>query len=88
MIYSLVNCYSSLLNGYITYIKSYNGYNTVVNFGNMSKILNYLNNYPLKTKQLISYRIWLKIYLLVKNKKHFTIKGLIKIKSLSKFINK
>ena len=77
-----------LLNGYITFIKSYNGYNTVVNFGNLNKILNYLNNYPLKTKKLISYRRWLKIYLLVKNKKHFTIKGLIKIKYLSQFINK
>jgi hypothetical protein len=60
----------------------------VVNFGNLNKILNYLNNYPLKTKKLISYRRWLKIYFLVKNKKHFTIEGLIKIKSLSQFINK
>jgi hypothetical protein len=45
-----------LLNGYVTYVKSYNGYNTIVNFSKLGKILNYLKNYPLKTKKLISYR--------------------------------
>lgn len=75
------------INGYITHVKSYNGYNTVVNFGKLTKILTYLNDYPLKTKKLISYRRWLKIYELVKNKKHLTPEGKIAIKFLSKLIN-
>lgn len=77
-----------LLNGYITYVKSYNGYNTVVNFGKLNKILNYLHNYPLKTKKLISYKRWLKVYSLVKQRKHFTSEGLDIIKHIVKFINK
>lgn len=63
------------LNGYITHVKSYNGYNTVVNHGKLKKILVYLHNNPLKTKKLLSYHRWLKIYLLVKDKKHFTPEG-------------
>jgi hypothetical protein len=46
---------ATLLDGYITHVKSYHGYNIVVNFGKLGKILNYLKNYPLKTKKLISY---------------------------------
>lgn len=79
---------ANLLNGYITHIKSYNGYNTTVNFKKLGIILNYLNNYPLKTKKLISYNKWLKVYYLVKNKKHLTQDGLMLIKTLVKSINK
>ena len=75
------------INGYITHVKSYNGYNTVVNFGKLNKILLYLKNYPLKTKKFISYKRWLKIYGLVKDKKHLTPEGRIIIKFLSKLIN-
>ena len=78
---------ATLLDGYIVHVKSYNGYNTVVNFSKLGKILNYLSKYPLKTKKLISYRRWLKIHALVKNKKHFTVEGLIVIKLLAKCIN-
>lgn len=77
-----------LINGYITHIKSYNGYNTVVNFSKLNKILNYLNKYPLKTKKHVSYLRWLEIYDLVKTKKHITEAGLTKIKKLVKLINK
>jgi hypothetical protein len=79
---------ATLLDGYITHLKSYNGYNTVVNFGKLGKILNYLKNYPLKTKKLISYNRWLKIYYLVKDKKHFTPEGIIVIRFIAKNINK
>ena len=79
---------ATLLDGYITHVKSYNGYNTVVNFGKLGKILNYLKDYPLKTKKLISYNRWLKIYYLVKNKNHFTPEGIIVIKFIAKNINK
>ncbi|WDK23844.1 GIY endonuclease (mitochondrion) [Colletotrichum graminicola] len=75
------------INGYVTHVKSYNGYNTVVNFGKLNKILLYLKNYPLQTKKFISYKRWLKIYGLVKNKKHQTSQGKIIIKFLSKLIN-
>lgn len=79
---------ANMLNGYITHVKSYNGYNTVVNHGKLNKIIRYLHKYPLKTKKLISYHRWLKIYWLVKNKKHFTPEGLIVIKFIAKTINK
>lgn len=78
---------AKLIDGYITHIKSYNGYNTVVNHGKLNIILKYLNNYPLKTKKIISYYRWLKVYSLVKNKTHYTSEGLEVIKSLSKKIN-
>lgn len=78
---------ATLLGGYIVHIKSYNGYNTVVNFSKLGKIINYLQKYPLKTKKLISYRRWLKIHALVKNKKHFTVEGLMVIKFIAKCIN-
>ena len=67
---------ADMLNGYITHVKSYNGYNTVVNHGKLNKILQYLHNYPLKTKKSIIYLNWKKIYLLIKNKKHLTNKEL------------
>lgn len=78
---------ASIVNGYITHVKSYNGYNTVVNHSKLNIILNYLHNNSLKTKKLISYQKWLKIYWLVKNKKHYTPEGLIVIKFLSNQIN-
>jgi hypothetical protein len=78
---------ADLINGYVTHVKSYNGYNTVVNFGKLSKILNYLNDFPLKTKKLISYKRWLKVYNLVKAKKHLTSAGIAIIKVLIKNIN-
>ena len=79
---------AKLIKGYVTHVKSYNGYNTVVNFSNLNKVLNYMHKYPLKTKKLISYKRWLKVYSLVKNKEHLTEKGIEKIKLLVKTINK
>jgi hypothetical protein len=43
---------ASLIDGYVTYVKSYDGYNTVVNFGKLNKALSYLHDYPLKTSLL------------------------------------
>ena len=50
-----------LLNGKVHYIKSYDGYNMVVNFTKLKNILNYLKIHKLKTKKLISYINWLKV---------------------------
>ena len=79
---------ANIIDGYITQIKSYNGYNTVVNFGKLNKILSYLHDYPLKTKKHVSYLRWLKVYNLVKSKKHLTESGIEIIKSKIKQINK
>lgn len=79
---------ANLIDGYVTHIKSYDGYNTVVNFGKLNKILKYLHNYPLKTKKHVSYSRWLKVYHLVKDKKHLTESGIEIIKDKIKFINK
>ena len=78
---------AGLINGYITYIKSYDGYNTVVNHSKLNIILNYIKNYPLKTKKHLSYLRWLKVYDLVNNKHHHNSEGIEKIKSLTKLIN-
>jgi len=44
-------------------------YETTVNTTKLSKVINYLNIYPLKTKKSIVYFNIRKIYLLVKDKK-------------------
>ena len=75
------------IKGYTVHVKSYNGYNTVVNFSKLNTILLYLKNYPLKTKKILTYKRWLKIYELVKNKQHLTVQGRINIKFISKLIN-
>jgi len=79
---------ANLIDGYVTHIKSYNGYNTVVNFSKLNRILSYLRDYPLKTKKHLSYLRWLKVYDLVKDKKHLTESGIETIKDKIKFINK
>ena len=70
---------ANLLNGYVTYLKSYNVYNTVVNSSKLSIIIKYINNFPLKTKKHISYIKWLKVHKLVLNKKHLNLEGVYKI---------
>jgi Proton-conducting membrane transporter/NADH-Ubiquinone oxidoreductase (complex I), chain 5 N-terminus/LAGLIDADG endonuclease len=78
---------AELIKGYITHIKNYNGYNTVVNHSKLNTILKYLNDFPLKTKKHISYLRWLEVYTLVKKKEHINSEGIEKIKSLIKLIN-
>lgn len=83
------SCYlANLINGYVSYLKSYNEYNTVVNSTRLSIIIKYINNFPLKTKKHISYIRWLKVHKLVINKEHLDTANLEKIKCLIKFINK
>lgn len=79
---------ASLIDGYVTYVKSYDGYNTVVNFGKLNKALSYLRINPLKSKKHLSYLKWLKVYDLVKDKKHLTESGIKIIKEKIKLINK
>lgn len=77
-----------MINGYVSYLKSYNGYNTVVNSKKLSIIIKYIDNFPLKTKKHISYLRWLKVHKLVINKEHLETESLEKIRCLIKFINK
>jgi hypothetical protein len=84
----LFNLINNLLNGTISYLKSYNGYNLTVNLNNLDIVIKYFNKYSLLTKKLISYKIWLKIYKLVKLKAHFTKSGLEEIQYLKHNLNK
>lgn len=79
---------ANLIDGYVTYVKSYDGYNTVVNFSKLNKILSYLHSYSLKIKKHLSYFKWLKVDYLVKNKKHLTKFDIEIIKKIFKLINK
>ena len=54
----------------------------VVNLTKLNNILNYLKIYKLKTKKLISYKYWLKVYDLVINKQHLISSALDKINIL------
>ena len=82
------NHLASLINGYVSYLKSYGGYNTVVNSTKLSIIIKYINNFPLQTKKHISYTRWLRVHKRVLNKEHLTVEGIEKIKILIKSINK
>jgi len=79
---------SLLINGKISYLKSYEGYNLIVNLTNLAPLIKYFAKYPLKTKKHIKYLTWLKIYYLVTTKKHLTLHGLTRIKLLKNKINK
>ena len=50
-------------------------------------IMNYLNNFSLKTKKSNSFYKWIEIYYAVMDKKHLNVEGLDKIRKLSKEIN-
>lgn len=79
---------SKLFDGKISFLKSYNGYNMVVNLTKLNKVIIYFNKYNLKTKKYINYFNWLKVYNLVIKKEHFNEDGLNKLKNLVSKINK
>ena len=78
------NYLANMINGYVSYLKSYDGYNTVVNSSKLSTIIKYINTFPLQTKKHISYIRWLKVHQKVFNKEHLTEQGIEKIKHLIK----
>ena len=87
----LLEFIEKLINGRLSYLKSYNGYNLTVNLIYLKVVINYFNKFKLKTKKHISFLIWLKIYNLktnsIKNKKKLTDEEFEKIKKWSKKIN-
>ena len=60
---------------------------TINSFEGLVFVRQYLDNFPLKTKKLISYSLWLKILNMILNKEHLDIEGLNIIEKLSKTIN-
>lgn len=56
-------------------------------FVKVFKIINYLDNYKLKTKKLESYNRWVKVYNMVLLGEHLTLDGLNKIREIKKEIN-
>ncbi len=72
----------------VIFFKSYCGYNVTVNTTKLSPILRYFSFYPLKTKKFTVYFNWVKIYKLVKNKKHNNPENLLLITKYKDNINK
>ena len=50
-------------------------------------IINYINNFNLKSKKQESFNKWVKVYELVSKKEHLTENGLIEIRKISKQVN-
>mgnify|MGYP002378500193 CR=1 FL=1 len=73
---------AKLINGYHSYLKSYDGYNIVTSFSKINQINLYFKKHKLKTKKYLDYLNWYKVLLLVKNKEHLTQEGFYKIKTL------
>lgn len=53
----------------------------------MSIIINYFNQYPLRTTKKDSFERWCEIYNIMINKEHLTLTGFEKIKILAKAVN-
>lgn len=75
--------------GHIGYRKPldcyYYGTNT---YGSAKKVINYFDYYHLQSKKYISYLGWRKVYRLIVNKEHLTVKGLDKIIKIKERLNK
>jgi len=72
------------LKGRTHYLKSYEGYNLTVNYLNLSRIIKYIETYPLLTKKKVTYIKFKKVYKMMKEEKHKTEKGLKKIVQIKK----
>jgi len=84
----LMESIAACVNGKVQRVDSYSGYNMVVNLSSLSTIISYLRKYPLKTKKRESFKKWLRVYFLVKHKKHFISAHLQQIKETAKTINR
>lgn len=76
---------ASLIKGNVE--KGSNCDRVVVNYLKTNLIINYLNQYPLKTIKAESFKKWLEIHDLMKNKKHLNLEGLTIIKEKAIQIN-
>lgn len=60
----------------------------VASLGRLGTLIDYFNNYPLLTAKRNDYEDWLKVYFLIKEKKHITEEGKLRIKEIKSNINK
>jgi proton-conducting membrane transporter/NADH-ubiquinone oxidoreductase (complex I) subunit 5/LAGLIDADG DNA endonuclease family protein len=79
---------ANLLKGKKYFLKSYNGYNLVVNTTSLSTIINYIKRFPLKTNKNINFYNWLKIYNIVMKKEQYTTEGFNLINRYKNNMNK
>lgn len=73
---------ANIINGNVSYLKSYKGYNVTTSIKNSNRISFYFKNNKLKTKKYLDYLNWNKILTIVLNKNHLSIKGFNKTKLL------
>nr|YP_009763312.1 LAGLIDADG endonuclease [Metarhizium rileyi]QIS49090.1 LAGLIDADG endonuclease [Metarhizium rileyi] len=79
---------ANILGGKKHFIKSYDGYNVVVNTTKLSPIVQYFSVFSLKTKKYLTYFNWTKIYKLITNKEHTSIEGFTLIKKYKNNMNR
>lgn len=72
------------IKGKVYYLKSYDGYNIVVNLINLDIILNYISYNKFYTKKQIEYIKWLKIYKFIMEKNHLDLNKKDKLLNLYK----
>lgn len=77
------------LGGNIGYRKSQDTYYYgSTSFGSAKNVINYFDKYSLLSSKRKSFLHWRKVYLLIQDKKHLTIKGIAKISKIKSIINK
>ena len=79
---------ASIIGGRKHYIKSYDGYNIILNTKKLFTIIKYFNMFSLKTKKYIIYLNFNKIYTIIANNKHNSIDGLLLIKKYKNNMNR
>lgn len=67
--------------------KNNNARYAVSNLTSLSLIINYFNQFTLRTKKRLAFVKWVNIYNCVLNKEHKSPEGIAKIKALSKLVN-
>uniref|UniRef100_UPI002A8299D3 LAGLIDADG endonuclease n=1 Tax=Saccharomycopsis fibuligera TaxID=4944 RepID=UPI002A8299D3 len=56
-------------------------------FGNARKIIKYFDKYPLLSTKYTNFIYWRKVYMLIYNKKHLTVKGILLIEKIKSKTN-
>lgn len=56
-------------------------------FGNARKIIKYFDKYPLLSTKYLNFIYWRKVYILIYNKKHLTVKGILLIEKIKSKMN-
>lgn len=74
--------------GYVGYRSSQDTYYYgSISFGSAQKVLNYFDKYHLLSSKYLNYVKWRRVYILILNKKHLTIKGIALIEKIKSKMN-